>query len=72
MYMWHQVDHLVIQEVPALGFAAVLGNSVVMRLGRTASEAHHLLFRRYVVWGCRDVMCDIIALHMHQSCDLLL
>ena len=40
--MWHQGDHPVIQEVPALRFAAVLGNSLVTHFGCAASEARHL------------------------------
>ena len=40
--MWHQVDHPAIQVVPALGFAAVLGNSMFMCFGRAVFEAHHL------------------------------
>ena len=38
-YMWHQVDHLAIQVVPALGFAAFLGNFVLMCFRRIASIA---------------------------------
>ena len=42
MCVWHQVDHLAIWVVPALGFVAVLGNSMFMHFGRAASEARHL------------------------------
>ena len=41
-YMWHQADHPVIREVPALGFVAVLGNSVVTHFQHATSEVHHL------------------------------
>ena len=45
--VWHQADHPAIREVPALGFAAVLGNSVPMRRVRSVS----LTFGCYIVWG---------------------
>ena len=48
------------------------GNFVLTCFGRTASEVHLLVFRRYIIWGYRDIMCDVTALHMHRSCDLLL
>ena len=41
--MWHQVDHLVIWVVPALGLVAILGNSMFTCFGCSASEVH-LLF----------------------------
>ena len=41
-YMWHQGDHPAIQVVPALDFAAFLGNFVLTCFGRAASEVHHL------------------------------
>ena len=40
--VWHQADHPAIQVVPALGFVAVLGNSMFTRFGRGASKTHHL------------------------------
>ena len=40
--MWCQVDHPAIWMVPALGFVAILGNSVVMDFGCAASKVHHL------------------------------
>ena len=48
------------------------GHFVLMHFGRTASEAHHLIFGHYVIRGCCDVICDIMAPHVHWSCDLLL
>ena len=42
LYMWRQADHPAIWMVPALGFAAILGNSMVTHFGRATSEAHHL------------------------------
>ena len=49
-----------------------LGNFVLTCFGCTVSEAHHLVFRCYIIWGHRDVMCDVTALHVHWSHDLLL
>ena len=67
--MWHQVDHPAIQEVPALGFVAVLGNSMAMRFGCSASEVHHLFLD---VTSSGSAMCDVMVPHVHQSHDLLL
>ena len=66
--MWRQADHPAIREVPALGFTAVLGNSVVTCFGRAAS----LIFRHYIIWACRDITHDVTVPHVHQSRDLLL
>ena len=41
MYMWHHAGHMAIQVVPARGFVAYLGNSMLMRFGHIVSEAHH-------------------------------
>ena len=46
------------------------GNFQIMHFGHTASEAHLLVFGCYVVNEHRDVTYDVMALHMHQSCDL--
>ena len=42
VYMWCQADHPVIRVVPACGFVAVLGNSMLTCLGRAASKVYHL------------------------------
>ena len=42
LYMWHHMDHPVIRVVPAQGFVAVLGNSVLTHFGHAVSKVHHL------------------------------
>ena len=42
VHVWRQADHPAIRVVPALGFAAVLGNSVFTHFGCATSEACHL------------------------------
>ena len=48
------------------------GNFVITCSGRTASKAHHLIFRCYIIDECHNIICDVTAPHMHWSCDLLL
>ena len=72
IYMWHQADHPAIRVVPALGFAAFLGNFSLTRFGHTVSEAHHLFLDVMSLGGCCDIVCDVTAPHVHGSCDLLL
>ena len=54
--MWHQADHPVIQVVPALGLAAVLGNSMFTRFGRATSKAC-LLFSDVMLSGGTVMSC---------------
>ena len=48
------------------------GNFPIMHLGCAASEARHLIFRRYIISECHDVISDIMVMHVHLSRDLLL
>ena len=48
---------------PCPRFAADLGNFVLTHLRHAASEAHHLIFGCYIIWGCCDVMCDVTVPH---------
>ena len=48
------------------------GNFMITRFRRTTSEVCHLVFGRYVIDEHRDIICDVTALHVHQSHDLLL
>ena len=49
-----------------------LGNFLITHFGCTASKAHHLTFGHYIVNEHCDIICDIMALHVHRSHDLLL
>ena len=53
-----------------LFYSHFFGNFLWVHLGHTASEAHHLIFGPYVINECCDIICDITALHVHQSHDL--
>ena len=48
------------------------GNFLIMCLKHATSEVHHLVFGCYISNEHRDVICYVMALHMHQSHDLLL
>ena len=48
------------------------GNFMIMRFRRRTLEACHLIFRCYVIDEHCDIICDVMALHVHQSHDLLL
>ena len=54
--MWRQADHPAIWVVPALGFAAILGNSVFTRFGCATSKAH-LLFLDVTLSGGTVMSC---------------
>ena len=48
------------------------GNFMITRFRHAASEARHLIFGRYIIDECRDIICDVTAPHVHWSHDLLL
>ena len=66
--VWHLADHPAIWVVPALGLVAFLGNFVLTHRVQSTSSYFWMLHR---LW-CHDIMCDITALHVHWSHDLLL
>ena len=70
--VWHHTDHAAIQVVPARVSAAVSGNFVIMHFRFAASKARHFIFRCYIIDECHDIICDITAPHVPQSCDILL
>ena len=47
-------------------------NFLIMRFGRATSEVRHLTFGCYIINEHHDIICDVMAPHMHQSHDLLL
>ena len=51
-----------------------LGNFWWVHFGCATSKVRHPIFGcyRYIIKGCCDIICDITALHVHRSCDLLL
>ena len=70
--VWHHTDHSAIQVDHSQVLQLFSGNFVITRFGCPASKAHHLIFRCYIINEHCDVICDIMAPHMHWSCDLLL
>ena len=62
--MWHQVDHLAIRVVPALGFAAFLGNFMLTHFGGTASKVHHLFSDVTSLGGAVTSRCCTYTGHM--------
>ena len=65
MYVWHQVDHLAIQVVPALGLAAVLGNSMFTHFRHAVSKAR-LLFLDVTSSGGAVTSC---VTSRHRMCN---
>ena len=61
--VWHQADHPAIWVVPALGFVAILGNSMFMRFGCAMSEVHHL-FSDITLPG--DAMTSYVMSQLHM------
>ena len=51
---------------------AILGNFVMSVLWTQHIQSTSSYCQCYIIKGCCDIICDVTALHMHWSCDLLL
>ena len=70
--MWRHANHPATRVDHPEVLRLFSGNFLIMRFRRATSKVRHLTFGRYIVNECRDIICDVTALHVHWSRDLLL